>query len=176
MLDGEQRSVLHGMILALSITVAVLGLGGAVAWPILPVLPGVADRIGFALRCDLLVVIWLVAAVAAVAQVRFFSVADIGGAGFGSPSARIAVASAILQNTLEQAVLAVTVHLGLASILRGREMVLVPLLVGLFCAGRLAFWLNYRNGAGARALGFGLTFYPSVLGLGVALVLLTIRP
>lgn len=76
MLDGEQRSVLHWMVLALSITVAVLGLGGAIAWPILPVLPGVADRIGFALRCDLLVVIWLVAAVAAVAQVRFFSVAD----------------------------------------------------------------------------------------------------
>jgi hypothetical protein len=175
MLDDEQRRVLRGMGLAMAITAAVLGLGGAVAWPVLPVLPGVADRIGFALRCDLLVVIWLVAAVAAVARGRFFSAADIGGAGFGSPGARIAVASAVLQNTLEQAALAVTVHLGLASVLRGREMVLVPLLVGLFCAGRLAFWIGYRHGAGGRALGFGLTFYPSVLGLGAALVLMAIR-
>ncbi len=175
MLDGEQRRVLRGMVLAMAITVAVLGLGGALAWPALPVLPGVADRLGFALRCDLLVVIWLVAAVAAVARGRFFSAADIDGAGFGLPGARIALASAVLQNTLEQAVLAVTVHLGLASLLRGRELVLVLVLVGLFCAGRLAFWMGYRHGAGGRALGFGLTFYPSVLGLGVALLLLAIR-
>lgn len=175
MLDGEQRRVLRGMVIAMAITVAVLTLGEMLAWPALPVLPGVAARLGFALRCDLLVVIWLVAAVAAVARGRFFSAADIDGAGFGASSARIAVASAVLQNTLEQVVLAVTVHLGLASLLHEREMVLVPLLVGLFCAGRLAFWMGYRHRAEGRALGFGLTFYPSVLGLGLALILLAVR-
>lgn len=174
MLDSEQRRVLRGMVLAMVITVTVM-LGGMLAWPALPALPGVADRLSFALRCDLLVVIWLVAAVAAVARGRFASAADIDGAGFGPSSARIAVASAVLQNTLEQVVLAMTVHLELASLLNGREMGLVPLLVGLFCAGRLAFWTGYRRGAGARALGFGLTFYPSVLGLGLALILLIIR-
>lgn len=175
MLNSEQRRVLRGMVLAMATTVAVLMFGGMLAWPILPVLPGVADRLSFALRCDLLVVIWLVAAVAAVARGRFFSAADIDGAAFGPSGGRIALASAVLQNTLEQVVLAVTVHLGLASLLRGREMVLVPLLVGLLCAGRLAFWMDYRHGAGGRALGFGLTFYPSVLGLGVALILWAIR-
>ena len=85
------------------------------------------------------------------------------------------MASAVLQNTLEQVVLAVVVHLALASLLRGREMVLIPLLVALFCSGRLAFWIGYRRGAGSRALGFGLTFYPTALALGLTLLLLVLR-
>ena len=81
----------------------------------------------------------------------------------------------MLQDTLDQAVLALAAHLALASLLRGREMVLVPLLVALFCGGRLAFWIGCRRGAGSRALGFGLTFYPSVLALGLTFLLLVLH-
>ena len=138
-------------------------------------LPHLEDRLAFTLHCDLFIVAWLAAAIAAVARGRFFSAADIQGSGFGAPGPRIAVAAAVLQNTFEQVVLALTVHLALASLLRGREMVLIPLLVALFCGGRLAFWMGYHRGAGSRALGFGLTFYPSVLALALTVPLLILR-
>lgn len=175
MLDAEQRRVLGGMAAALAMTALVLGLGTVVVWPFIPALPRLEDRLAFALRCELFTVVWLAAGVAAVARGRFFSAADIQGSGFAMPGPRIAVEAAMLQNTLEQVMLAFAVHLALASLLRGREMVLIPLLVALFCAGRLAFWTGYRSGAGSRAFGFGLTFYPSVLALILTLVLLLTR-
>ena len=175
MLDAEQRRVLRGIALALIVMALVLGTGALLVPPVVPALPRLEDRLAFALRCDLFIVAWLAAGIAAVARGRFFSVDDIQGSGFGASSPRIAVASAVLQNTLEQVVLAVIAHLVLASMLRGREMVVVPLLVVLFCAGRLAFWVGYRRGVGSRALGFALTFYPSVLALGVAFLLLIVR-
>jgi hypothetical protein len=36
---------------------------------------------------------------------------------------------------------------------------------GLFSAGRLLFWMGYQHGAPRRALGFGLTFYPTIAAL-----------
>ncbi len=174
MLDVEQRRVLRGMSFAAVVAATVLGFGIVFASPLVPPLPRIEDRIAFTLRCDLFVMAWLAAAIAAVARGRFFSAADIGGAGFSEAGPQIAISSAVLQNTLEQAMLAVLAHLILASLLHGREMIVVPLLVGLFCAGRLAFWLGYKHGAGNRAFGFGLTFYPSLLALGLALVMLIV--
>ena len=42
----------------------------------------------------------------------------------------------------------------------------------LFVFGRILFSRGYERGAHARAAGFGLTFYPSVLMLAVAAVYL----
>jgi uncharacterized membrane protein YecN with MAPEG domain len=39
----------------------------------------------------------------------------------------------------------------------------VPVFALYFILGRLMFALGYRHGAGARAVGFTLTFYPSVV-------------
>ena len=175
MFDAEQRRVLRGMAGALAVAVVALGVGVAVTGPLVPPLPRLEDRLAYALRCDLFVVAWLAAGIAAVARARFLSPGDIGGAGFGVPGSGVVVARAVLQNTLEQVVFAVTVHLVLATLLRGREMVVLPLLAALFCAGRLAFWMGYQGGAGSRAFGFGLTFYPSVLALGLALALIVLR-
>ena len=38
----------------------------------------------------------------------------------------------------------------------------VPAAAILFFVGRVLFWRGYAHGASARALGFALTFYPSV--------------
>ena len=43
----------------------------------------------------------------------------------------------------------------------------VPVAVILFVIGRVLFWRGYAHGAPARALGFALTFYPSVVMLVV---------
>jgi uncharacterized membrane protein YecN with MAPEG domain len=126
--------------------------------------PGdLAERLGLAARASAIAMLWLVAAVGNVARGRFFSPVDIDGAGFAPPSARIAVDVAIVQNTLEQAVLASVLYFALAA-LGGEEAGLIWRLVLLFCAGRFGFWAGYRCGAPWRAFGFAATFYPIVYG------------
>jgi hypothetical protein len=168
-LDPEQRRVAAGMAMAVVVTALVLGLAPRLYPLPLLALDGVAARLGFALQADLFVLVWLVAAVGNVARGRFLSRADIAGSAFGPPSRRIAIGVAIVQNTLEQAVLAVGAHLALASLLPPRQMALIPCLVALFALGRVCFWLGYRGGAGGRAFGFAVTFYPTVFAYGLAL-------
>ena len=139
-LTPEQFRVALGMGLGLLATALGLVIGPRLYG--LPQLSSLAERLGFALRADLLVLVWLVLAVGNVARGRFFSTADIQGGGFGAPGSRIAVDVAILQNTLEQGVLAVGAHLALAAGPAPGDMTLIPALVGLFCLGRLCFWLG----------------------------------
>ena len=75
------------------------------------------------------------------------------------------------RNTLEQAVLAAIAWLGLAIVLPDRATILIPALAGLFALGRAAFWIGYLVAPWARAFGFALTFYPTV----VAIVWLALR-
>lgn len=105
---------------------------------------------------------WLAAGIANVARLRFFSpaVIDAGHA----PDDPTAQARAILQNTLEQVVLAIPVYVGLA-VTFDRSMAAIAAMTGLFSAGRALFWAGYADGAAGRAFGFALTYYPSVAGL-----------
>jgi hypothetical protein len=174
-LHYEQRGVIRGVVLAILVGTVVL-LGGYLFAPF----PwrgyaNVGERIALALRVDIIVFAWLIAAVANVGNRRFFSRDDIQGAGFYPPSERIAIPVAILQNTLEQTVLAMGAHLSLATVLIGQELVLLPLLALLFCVGRAAFWVGYRGGAGQRAFGFALTFYPTLVAYVLAIIVLIRR-
>lgn len=110
----------------------------------------------------------LLAAVGAVANTRFFSRADIDAAAGGAPSETVRRLQAILQNTLEQAVLAIGTY-GALSVFLPREMVMLPMVMAAaFVVGRIAFAAGYRKGAAGRAFGFGLTAYPTFFGLGYA--------
>lgn len=161
----EQRRVALGMAGAVLVTGIVLAL--AAFWePDGPVLP-VAARLQAALRADVAVVAWLAAAIGNVARLRFLSRDDIAGSSAGAGSQPVREAVAVLQNTAEQVVLAVLTHLAVAAII-DRPAALLAALSVLFCLGRALFWAGYRRGAGARALGFALTFYPSVAALGLA--------
>lgn len=163
----EQRGVAFGAAGALVVSVLSvwgwLTLGPAAPEPL-------AERLAGALRWQLLPALTLAVGVGRVANGRFSSPGDIAGAGFGEPSERIAQARAVLQNTTEQVLLALIVHLALAaSAPIGAR--LVPVLAMLFLAGRVLFAAGYGRGAAGRAFGFGLTFYPSVGGLVFALAL-----
>ncbi len=46
------------------------------------------------------------------------------------------------------------------------------MLVVLFGIGRAAFWRSYQYGAARRALGFALTFYPTVAAYALSIVLI----
>ena len=51
----------------------------------------------------------------------------------------------------------------------------VPAAAILFFLGRLLFWRGYSHGAPARALGFALTFYPTVVMLVLVVARLALR-
>jgi hypothetical protein len=163
----EQRQVATGMAAAALVALAAIGLG---LWHGSGPAQPVAERLAMALRLDLFVIVWLLAAIGNVARLRFFSAEDIAGSATTVASGAVRRGNAILQNTLEQAVLAVAVHLGLAAALPHPDVLLVTLVV-LFGLGRLLFWLGYARGAAGRAFGFALTFYPSAFALVAGLVL-----
>lgn len=152
-----QAGVAAGMAAGLAATIA------AFAWPGLPPLPQAADqRLALWLAASLSVSLWLLLAVALLARHRFFTAADIDGGGLGEATSTARLLQALIQNTLEQAMLAIPAYgawLWLAPAPRGG---LVILCAALFALGRLLFFLGYRYGAAARALGFTLTFYPTV--------------
>lgn len=160
----EQRRVAAAMGAALLTAMALLSLAFACAGAEQPFI----DRLQTTLRADLFVLLCLAVAIGDVARRRFLSPQDLAGAATTEASPDVAAARAILQNTLEQSVLAIGAHLALTAAFGGSRLP-VAVLVGLFVAGRVLFNAGYRHGASARAFGFALTFYPSVLALAAAL-------
>ncbi|WP_202597603.1 hypothetical protein, partial [Salmonella sp. sc-h43] len=70
----------------------------------------------------------------------------------------------------EQTVLAVGAHLVLATVLRGEEMIVLPVLVALYLIGRMLFALGYARGAAARAFGMALTGASTLGAFAMAIV------
>lgn len=157
----------------------VRGAAKAFAWSVLAFLaahglmPRFVDLQGPDLRVQLnwwagsclVLTLWVMAGVGMVSTRRRRSEADIRGSAFGPPSPAIAVPAAFLQNTLEQAFIAVFTQLVLVLTL---DAVALPLLVAstvLFSIGRACFLAGYPHGAGARSFGMALTAMPSLLSL-----------
>ncbi|TRX75574.1 MAPEG family protein [Pseudomonas mangiferae] len=160
-LSEVQRGVLRGMLQALGISL--LAVGAVIMWPPQAVLPALGDELGHALAWDILVMACVAGNIAWVARHRFFTPEDIEGSGLAAGTDRVRRYQALLQNTLEQAVLAVGTHGVWAASMPAHWQGAVPVAVLLFLLGRVLFWRGYAAGAGHRALGFALTFYPSVL-------------
>lgn len=91
-----------------------------------------ADRLAFALQTDVFVMFWILFGVGLVSRGRRHSPEDIGGAISGPASPRIAIMAAFLQNTLEQAVLIVGMHLALVTLLPRDALSLIVVSVALF--------------------------------------------
>jgi MAPEG family len=159
-LKFEQRRVRFGALPALAITLAAFSLAASLrdesgVYP---------DAMSLAVYAMLAPALCVVASIANVANRRYFSAIDIGAATTSDQSSQVVVASAILTNTLEQAFLAVVLYAALAVLLPSPGLLLAALAT-MFVVGRLCFALGYTAGAGGRAFGFGLTFYPNVMGL-----------
>jgi uncharacterized membrane protein YecN with MAPEG domain len=161
----EQRGVARGAALAAIVGASALALAWLSDERWIARLDDPMARLSLALRLDLAVLLCLVLAIGRVASQRFASAEDIGGSVSVSESVPVRESRAILQNTLEQVVLAVPVHLALALGLPSTRMAVPVALTLLFVAGRIAFARGYARGAAGRAFGFGLTFFPSVAAL-----------
>ena len=111
---------------------------------------------------DVLIVLCLTANIGLLARHRFFTPEDIDGGGLTKGTAQAQVLQATLQNTLEQTVLALSVHAVWAAEMPASWQAVIPAAAILFFIGRVLFWRGYARGAPGRALGFALTFYPTV--------------
>lgn len=172
-LSKKQQGVLRGMITASCLS-GVLLIAGAALFPEnwLPQDTGAA-LFAFAAANVLIAAVWLMVSIGTLARHRFVTPQDIDGSGLtsGSPAAR--VYQAILQNTLEQTVLASVAYSAFAAVAPVSFLGALPVAVLLFWIGRFTFWRGYANGAAHRAFGFALTFYSTVLlMLATALILL----
>ena len=153
--------------MATGLVITLLALTLAVIAPPYAVLPGqeTSAVLVHALKWDVLLVVCLTANIAMLARHRFFTPADINGGGLSEGTSEAQLLQSILQNTLEQSVLALAVHASWAAAMPQTWQAAVPAAAILFVLGRVLFWRGYARGAPARALGFALTFYPSVLML-----------
>jgi uncharacterized MAPEG superfamily protein len=162
MLTEKQQGVLGGMVTGLVATVLALALAILVQPAALTPQEAYPETLAHALKWDVLLVICLAVNIGLLARHRFFTPEDIDGGGLTSGTSQAQVLQSTLQNTLEQTVLGLAVHIIWAAVMPQSWQAAVPVAAMLFLAGRILFWRGYARGAPARALGFALTFYPSV--------------
>lgn len=168
-LSREQAGVLGGMAMAVALTALLFAvvLPHSLAAAPTPTLAPIDQRLAQTLRWMLLVVACPLLMVARLATWRFLSPDAIGGSASDLPGSTAANVNAVLRNTVEQALLAFPVYLCLATLLPRPERLVASLAIA-FAFGRALFWAGYGRGPAARALGFGLTFYPTVAGFLLA--------
>jgi uncharacterized membrane protein YecN with MAPEG domain len=166
----KQRGVLKGIVAGAAITVVVI-VGVILIGPT-PLSPeaSAGERLAFAVWADAFVALWLVISIGMLARHRFFTPEDIDGGGLSIGSETASVLQSTLQNTLEQSVVAVLIHLAWSVLMPVSWISAIPAAVFLFVCGRVLFARGYRAGAPSRAVGFALTFYPSVLMLILVIV------
>jgi MAPEG family len=153
----------------------VLGAGTAVAllllaWARLDALPlplpdgdDTASRLAFVGRWLLLPGLSLLFGIGLVANQRFFVADAIDGG--PSESTLIRIALRYNTNTVEQTILAAIAWTGLALALPHEQLKLIPAMAISFLVGRALFFVGYMIAPVGRALGLGLTAYPSFAAL-----------
>ncbi len=174
-LTDKQKGVVRNVIPAAVLTV--VGLFGVSLLLPLDMLPldEPGGRIAWALKWALLPVLTLMIAIMRVANYRFSSPEDIDGSGLTDGTPEVRVLRAVVQNTLEQTVLAVAAYAIWAVVMPYSWLRVIPVAALLFVAGRALFARGYAQGAPGRATGFGLTAYPTFGMLAVAAAVIVIR-
>ena len=170
-LSTKQRGVSKGIIIGMSISLCVF-VASVLMHPVSSATHVTfAHRIYLAVNVAIAPVFCLALSIAALAKHRFFRPTDIdGSASSAGASEQAQILQSILQNTLEQTVLAAFVYLFWAMLMPARFLAVLCSAVLLFVLGRLLFALGYGKGAPARSLGFALTFFPTLLMLGGSLL------
>lgn len=109
-----------------------------------------------------------------LASHRFFTPEDIDGDPHHPDTPLAIELQRVLQNTLEQSVLALLVYTIWAVSAPERWLLTLPLAAVLFAVGRMLFMAWHSKGAVGRALGFVLTFYPSLVLLLTEIIWLSL--
>jgi len=174
-LSNKQRGVLKGVLIGIVSSLAVVLLSASMNPFNYGETLGTSDRLSVAVASSILPAIFLAFSIGRIAKYRFFSPKDIDGGGLSDGTPQIKVLQALLQNTLEQVLLAVLVYCSWAVIMPSAWLSAVPVAAIAFALGRILFFTGYSNGASSRAIGFTLSFYPSIVMLIGMLVAISYR-
>jgi len=162
-LSQKQSGVLKGMVSAMLTSILVI-LSAITLDPFnyshISQLPERLSILGLSL---ILPTLFLIASIGRLAKFRFFSPEDIDGSGLTSGTNEAIILQSLLQNTLEQIVIAYGVYTAWCLLMPSSWLSVIPLCSVLFAIGRVLFFRGYSRGAPARAFGFALTFYSTVL-------------
>jgi uncharacterized membrane protein YecN with MAPEG domain len=158
----KQVGVLTRIIVGAIIAIAIVACGSFFNPFSLDSSLSVAERLSLAIQYLLLPALFLVLSIGRLAKHRFFTPEDIDGGGFSDDSEQARSLQSLLQNTLEQFCIASSIYLAWAVVMPGQTLSVVPLSAIAFSVGRVLFFTGLKGGAPSRALGFALTFYPSV--------------
>lgn len=158
---SNRPSILMGMALGLVWAVGLLWLGVArVNLPVYSLVPTLA----FAFLAPGIVFLLMIGNLAAA---RFFDDRLIDG-DEPVPWSRADINQRVLQNTVEQLVLALALWPPIAYLMTN-DGPGVAVCLGLgFSLARVAFWVGYHLSPPLRAFGFAATFYPTILALAWA--------
>jgi hypothetical protein len=156
-LTADQRKAIPGIAAAAVYTAVVLWFGATQ----LAVDPAVAtNRLHFVLGWLLLPGLYLMAVMIRVMLSRFVDPQTFDGSPPPTGS-RLDIDRRVLQNTLEQVVLAAIGWVVLAMALPSYHLGVIPVLAVSFVFARLCFWIGYRRSPPYRAFGFAATFLPT---------------
>lgn len=164
-LTHKQRGTALGMLIGFVSALAVIILGVRLNPLDFDTSVEIIERLRVATASMVLVCVFLVFSIGRLARHRFFTPDDIDGAGLTEGTVKAKLLQALLQNTLEQTMLAILVYSSWALLMPGTWLSVIPLAALSFAIGRILFFFGYTRGAPSRATGFALTFYPSALML-----------
>ena len=169
-LSTKQLGVIKGMAFAMIVSALTIIIGASLD-PFSYVLVSDINDKGNILGVSIILpTLILIVSIGRLAKFRFFSADDIDGSGLSKGSEEAIILQSLLQNTLEQFVIAIAVYTAWCFLMPVSLLSAIPLSSMLFAVGRVLFFRGYKNGAASRAFGFALTFYSTVL-LFLALVI-----
>ena len=168
-LSGKQTGVAKGMALAVLVSILIIVVGIFYDPFNIGATQNIKNRTEILGSSLLLPILVLLVSIARLARHRFFSPYDIDGSGLSTGSKKAVILQSLLQNTLEQAVLASGAYVVGCLTMPSSWLSVIPLCSIAFLIGRISFFIGYEKGAASRAFGFALTFYPTA---GLILLLL----
>lgn len=170
MLTHEQIKVIKGIIVGAIISII------SITYSIIYNPLGYTDNVTLSYRLDLFsycmgfIILFYTIIIGRMARLRFFSQEDIQGHGISHSSKKAKIITAIIENTSEQTLLASCAYILCALNMPGSYLSILPCVATLFFIGRILFYFCYKYGAGARAVGFAITFYPTVITIFLTLI------
>jgi uncharacterized membrane protein YecN with MAPEG domain len=159
-LSTKQQGVAKGMGLALFLSLASIGYA-IYSNPLS--FDDNTNRLEVLSYSFILPTLFLLISIGRLAKHRFFSAEDIDGSGLTQGSQQARILQSIIQNTLEQLVIALPIYFAWSTLAPSLWLSAVPICSALFLLGRILFATGYKHGAPARSFGFALTFYSSAV-------------
>ncbi|MEE8387032.1 MAG: MAPEG family protein [Acidiferrobacterales bacterium] len=166
-LTEKQIGVLKGIIPGAFIALCIVGLGSYLNPFTYQESLNTIEKLKVAILSCIIPAVFLAASIGRLAKHRFFTPEDIDGGGLSNGSAQATLLQSLLQNTFEQTLLASLVYCAWSVVMSAALLSVVPTAAIAFGLGRILFFIGYKKGAPSRAIGFTLSFYPSIIMLVV---------